>query len=52
MIVVKVDLDGYEKFDVYVFIVVGFESFIGIEFDFVVGFIIEVGIMGKDNRII
>ncbi|KAK4672382.1 mRNA cleavage and polyadenylation factor subunit [Podospora pseudopauciseta] len=52
MIVAKVDLDGYEKSDVYALTAAGFESLTGTEFDPAAGFTIEAGTMGKDNRII
>lgn len=52
MIVVKVDFDGYEMLDVYVLIVVGFEFLKEMEFEFVVGFMVEVGIMGRGMRIV
>ncbi|KAK4193394.1 protein cft1 [Podospora australis] len=52
MIVAKVDLDGYEKSDVYAVTGAGFESLTGTEFDPAAGFTIEAGTMGKDSRII
>ncbi|KAK4458789.1 protein cft1 [Cladorrhinum samala] len=52
MIVAKVDLDGYEKSDVYALTAAGFESLTGTEFDPAAGFTIEAGTMGNDSRII
>ncbi|KAK4242676.1 CPSF A subunit region-domain-containing protein [Achaetomium macrosporum] len=52
MIVAKVDLDGYEKSDVYVLTAAGFESLGGTEFDPAAGITIEAGTMGKSSRII
>lgn len=52
MIVAKVDLDGYEKSDVYALTAAGFESLGGTEFDPAAGITIEAGTMGKNNRII
>ncbi|KAK4147792.1 CPSF A subunit region-domain-containing protein [Dichotomopilus funicola] len=52
MIVGKVDLDGYEKSDVYALTAAGFESLGGTEFDPAAGITIEAGTMGKSSRII
>jgi cleavage and polyadenylation specificity factor subunit 1 len=52
MIVAKVDLDGYEKSDVYALTAAGFESLGGTEFDPAAGITIEAGTMGKGSRII
>ncbi|KAK3984881.1 protein cft1 [Cladorrhinum sp. PSN332] len=52
MIVAKVDLDGYEKTDVYAVTAAGFETLTGTEFDPAAGFTIEAGTMGNDSRII
>ncbi|AEO70210.1 uncharacterized protein THITE_2121311 [Thermothielavioides terrestris NRRL 8126] len=52
MIVGKVDLDGYEKSDVYALTAAGFESLGGTEFDPAAGITIEAGTMGKGSRII
>jgi len=52
MIVAKVDLDGYEKSDVYALTAAGFESLTGTEFDPAAGITIEAGTMGKGSRII
>ncbi|KAK4229706.1 protein cft1 [Podospora fimiseda] len=52
MIVAKVDLDGYEKSDVYAVTAAGFETLTGTEFDPAAGFTIEAGTMGNDGRII
>jgi cleavage and polyadenylation specificity factor subunit 1 len=52
MIVAKVDLDGYEKSDVYALTAAGFEGLGGTEFDPAAGITIEAGTMGKGSRII
>jgi cleavage and polyadenylation specificity factor subunit 1 len=52
MIVAKVDLDGYEKSDVYALTATGFESLVGTEFDPAAGITIEAGTMGRGSRII
>jgi cleavage and polyadenylation specificity factor subunit 1 len=52
MIVGKVDLDGYEKSDVYALTAAGFESLSGTEFDPAAGITIEAGTMGKGSRIV
>ncbi len=52
MIVAKVDLDGYEKSDVYALTAAGFESLGGTEFDPAAGITVEAGTMGKGSRII
>ncbi|KAJ4297010.1 mRNA cleavage and polyadenylation factor subunit [Collariella sp. IMI 366227] len=52
MIVAKVDLDGYEKSDVYALTAAGFESLGGTEFDPAAGITIEAGTMGKGCRIV
>jgi cleavage and polyadenylation specificity factor subunit 1 len=52
MIVAKVDLDGYEKSDVYALTAAGFESLGGTEFDPAAGITIEAGTMGNGSRII
>jgi cleavage and polyadenylation specificity factor subunit 1 len=52
MIVAKVDLDGYEKSDVYALTAAGFESLGGTEFDPAAGITIEAGTMGRGSRII
>lgn len=52
MIVAKVDLDGYEKSDVYALTAAGFETLGGTEFDPAAGITIEAGTMGKGSRII
>ncbi|KAK4136591.1 hypothetical protein BT67DRAFT_416781 [Trichocladium antarcticum] len=52
MIVAKVDLDGYEKSDVYALTAAGFETLGGTEFDPAAGITIEAGTMGKGSRIV
>ena len=52
MIVGKVDLDGYEKSDVYALTAAGFETLGGTEFDPAAGITIEAGTMGKGSRIV
>jgi cleavage and polyadenylation specificity factor subunit 1 len=52
MIVAKVDLDGYEKSDVYALTAAGFEGLGGTEFDPAAGITIEAGTMGRGSRII
>jgi len=52
MIVAKVDLDGYEKSDVYALTAAGFEGLCGTEFDPAAGITIEAGTMGKGSRIV
>lgn len=52
MIVGKVDLDGYEKSDVYALTAAGFEGLSGTEFDPAAGITIEAGTMGKGSRIV
>jgi cleavage and polyadenylation specificity factor subunit 1 len=47
-----VDLDGYEKSDVYALTAAGFESLGGTEFDPAAGITIEAGTMGNGSRII
>ncbi|KAL2156841.1 hypothetical protein VTH06DRAFT_4075 [Thermothelomyces fergusii] len=52
MIVAKVDLDGYEKSDVYALTAAGFEGLGGTEFDPAAGITVEAGTMGRGSRIV